>query len=277
MSDTEENLSVEDILSSIKNILVDDEGAPIESAIPEIETPKEEPASAPAVEEAADVFNLDDSMIITPEPEAPAAESSIEQPVETPAEAAPEEVAVPEVSVENTISLDDISDLNNLLEMPSTEEAPAKAEESSFPTSIQDIVNSITLEEPAAPAKKEPEQAGPVVREETIDTSASLINNFAKVFAEKQREQAQLKLNSQLTEEVVAKAIEDKLESLNVASLVQEEILSQVKTQAGNLFEPMAKKIITELTQKWIESNLQQVVEKAVSAEIERVIAKVEI
>lgn len=276
MSDTEnqENLSVEDILSSIKNILVDDEGSPIENSISE-ENSIPETIAMTTAEETSDVFNLDDSMIVTPE------EKSVETPVavEKPAlETTTLDFLNNNGNLQESFPMAESTNINDIPEFNNLENnSSATRPQEDAPTSIQDIVNSITLEEPTVSAKKETTVSGPVVREETIDTSASLINNFAKVFAEKQREQAQLKLNAQLTEEVVAKAIQDKLESLNIPSLVQEEILSQVKTQAGNIFETLASKIITELTQKWIESNLQQVVEKVVTAEIERVIAKVEV
>ncbi|MBQ8464974.1 MAG: DUF2497 domain-containing protein [Alphaproteobacteria bacterium] len=281
MSDTEENLSVEDILSSIKNILVDENGAPIDNTdTPAEETPAEKPIEEDTV---ADVFNLDDSMIVPDQPETTdRAETETTNSEEPTIEAATSSEPADSIDLQETLNMAEnldisgIPELNNILEQepqkeqeesketPEIKEEPIADSEDSF-SSVQDIVNSIKVERPSA------------VREETIDTSASLINNFAKVFAEKQREQAQLKLNSQLTEEVVSKALEDKIESLDIPELVQEEILKQIKALAEEQFERLAKKIITELTQKWIDANLQQVVEKAVSAEIERVIAKVEI
>ena len=113
MSDTEnqEDLSVEDILSSIKNILVDENGDPIEETVESENKPISIPEEEPEKEEEPvnDVFNLDDSMII--QEETPVAD--ISQLLETSEE---ETSSIPSSEPENKdTALSSFSDVDNLL------------------------------------------------------------------------------------------------------------------------------------------------------------------
>jgi len=220
MSDTEnqENMSVEDILSSIKNILVDEE---------ENEKKTEE-----------DVLNLDNSMIV----DNPASSKNIETLLDSMTEPVnSEEKEISEattsladsIDVEKTldiadkIDLNDISTFDGLIEKPSTES-----------------------------------EAG--VNQDAIDASANIINNFAKVFAEKQHSQ-----------QSSAAPSETQSGSTEISNAVKDTIIEQVKQNIEIHFEQIASKIITEHTQQWLNSNLPNIVEKIVAKEIERVIAKV--
>lgn len=240
MSDEEnqENLSVEDILSSIKNILVDENGNPIEEETVEkdVETitpPKEEPIESKEETPTNDVFNLDDSMII-PE-EAPSAD--ISDLLESTEE---DNISLPSLETENkNAETQEVSDVDSLLE------------------------NTVT---------QKPEENE--VTEETIDASVNIINNFAKVFAEKQQARAQ---QPELPKEepIIAENVQSSIESLGITDMVKETIVTQVKNSLDSHFEQIASDIIASQTKTWLNENLASIVEKTVAKEIERVIAKV--
>ena len=241
MSDTDnqENLSVEDILSSIKNILVDENGQPIEqenkaepdAAEQSTDTPKEE-----------DVFNLDDTMIVT--------EPLPVDNISTMLEETPAESDTP--STDNSlVSEADIQETLNMVENIDIDSLPA----------IDNLLE---------------EEKETTVDEETIDASASIINNFAKVFAEKQQEKAQNKAEKpqESTPEITEKVQSD-IEKIGIDKLVEETVIKQVKASIDAHFEKIATSIITNQTKEWLNDNLASIVEKTVAKEIERVIAKV--
>lgn len=238
MSDTEnqEDLSVEDILSSIKNILVDENGDPIEETVESENKPISIPEEEPEKEEEPvnDVFNLDDSMII--QEETPVAD--ISQLLETSEE---ETSSIPSSEPENKdTALSSFSDVDNLL----------------TPSPVLETEDT-------------------EVKEETIDASASIINNFAKVFAEKQQTQ-NLPQNQPLEPQApISKSVESSIEGLGITDMVKETIINQVKNSLDSHFEQIASNIIANETKQWLNANLASIVEKTVAKEIERVIAKV--
>lgn len=255
----QEDLSVEDILSSIKNILVDEEGAPIEAAT---EVEKEEdnhPLKMPIEEEQtaeADVFNLDDSMIV-PEAKSEESTSDINALLDTPAEKTePSEnldASITNEDIQKTINISEEINIDNILK----DVVP----EAETPAVLENNIN----EEPAADE----------VKEETIDASASIINNFAKVFAEKQQEHAQPKEEPKQEETPIAQTIQSSVEQTGITDMVKQAIVEQIKESINTHFEQIAANIIAEQTKQWLDANLAAIVEKTVAKEIERVIAKV--
>ena len=235
MSETnQEDLSVEDILSSIKNILVDEEG---EQTAPLSQEKKEE-----------DVLDLESSMII-------------------------DNNSLPQTSdIENFLS--DMTEPVIAAE-PVSEQAQKLADSIDVKKTV-DIADQISLEDLQTP-KAEPAELSPAapaaadgVKEETIDTSASIINNFAKVFAEKQQQ-----LQAQHQPSSIEKEVSGSVEHLGITDMVKETIINQDKQNLDSHFEQIASSIIAEQTQQWLNANLAAIVEKTVAKEIERVIAKV--
>lgn len=233
MSDTnQEDLSVEDILSSIKDILTDDgetasqEQDSQENAIPQVSI------STPTEETPDDVFDLDTSMIVNEDVEI----SDILE--ESTQETSPN--LADSIDIEQTLNMAENMDISNI-------------------PGLENLLEDNTSEETETPAE---------VKEETIDASANIINNFAKLFAEKQQEQNTA--NSEISEKVV-----DSIKDQNITDMVKEAIINQTKLCLDSHFEKIASNIIAEQTKLWLNSNLSSIVEKTVAKEIERVIAKV--
>lgn len=241
MSDTnQEDLSVEDILSSIKNILTDETGNSIpdtdESVSPPVST-EDKPLEEQKQE---DVFDLDSSMIIE--------------------EKNPEQTDSPSadtLNIEQTLEATDKADAG---EISATDNTPQNDSEEAQPQ------NETTSPEPQ---QETTPQKPAEVREETIDASANIINNFAKVFAEKQQEQAKQEAAK------IQETVEAEIKKTNITGMVQEAIVAQVKSSLETHFESIASELIANQTREWLDKNLAQIVENTVAKEIERVIAKV--
>jgi len=119
--------------------------------------------------------------------------------------------------------------------------------------------------------EKPAEEEATPVDQEAIDASANIINNFAKVFAEKRQEQLQTEPNTTDTAEKVSA----QLENLNISQQIENAIVEQVKSGIEANFDRLATDIIAKQTREWLNENLVSIVEKTVAKEIERVIAKV--
>lgn len=238
MSETnQEDLSVEDILSSIKNILVDENGEPANpgntlNAVPEV-TPQ--PVAEPAAEKE-DIFNLDASMIIN------------------------ETTSEPDITqfLSQTATEEPVSSLADSIDIQQTLDMAEKIDLSAIPA-LDDIL-----------PHTEPHPA-PKVDDEVIDASAGIINNFARVFAEKQQEQAK----AGTAQTAIADSISTEIKSANIDGLIKQTIVSQIKTNIDTHFERLVSDIVAAQTREWLNQNLASIVEKTVAKEIERVIAKV--
>lgn len=116
--------------------------------------------------------------------------------------------------------------------------------------------------------------------DEAVDLSASIISNFAKMFADNQQEK---------TAELPHEAVKEKLASqameridLGNGSLTIEAIVRDVVTEiveknleADYNFAKTASEEIAKQTKVWLSHNLPKIVEATVQKEIERVMAKV--
>lgn len=248
-SENQEDLSVEDILSSIRNILVDENG----NAIAETQTKTEEPAiSLPEIPQTVetktndDVFDLDASMIV-PSDNGQDIETLLDAPVQEPQSIADS------IDIEETINMATQTDFQ-IPDITIPEPVPVKQE---------------------MPAASQPQQTVPAqssnVQETTIDASADIINNFAKLFAEKQQP-TPAKQETPKTQPVAASAAE---KENGMTALIQQTIVKQVQQSIDANLQKWAQDAITAQTQTWLDNNLPTIVEKIVAREIERVIAKV--
>ncbi len=133
------------------------------------------------------------------------------------------------------------------------------AEEVAEPQVLSDVSQQIQVNE-------EPQDAA--------DVSANIINNFAKLFAEKKA--AQTETMTEPEPEVMTPSVEPvKNSSQSIAELVREAVVKQVTQQMDVNFETYAKEAVAAQTQAWLDANLPAIVEAVVSKEIERVMAKV--
>ena len=154
-------------------------------------------------------------------------------------------------------------------------ETEAEAEQSSFSAELP----SAGLE-PETPMQKEPEiENVPSVDEEVADVSASIINNFAKLFAKEETpatEQAKPALEIAPVSENVrlgdsSRTLEDMLKSA-IQGLVADWV-SGAKSNI-DLYDMVSKEVARQ-TKVWLDANLPAVVEAVVKKEIERVMVKV--
>lgn len=239
MSDTnQEDLSVEDILSSIKNILTDETGNPIPNTDDAASSPA--PIENQPLEEQKqeDVFDLDSSMIVE--------EKNLEQ-ADSPSA----------INIEQTLEAADKADAGEISATDNTPQSDSEKKQPQNETTSPEPQPETTSQKPAE------------VREETIDASANIINNFAKVFAEKQQEQAKQEAAK------IQETVEAEIKKTNITGMVQEAIVAQVKSSLETHFESIASELIANQTREWLDKNLAQIVENTVAKEIERVIAKV--
>lgn len=108
--------------------------------------------------------------------------------------------------------------------------------------------------------------------QDATDVSANIINNFAKLFAEKKNAQAEVLTEPETTAPQTAPI---RNSSQSIAELVREAVVKQVTQQMDANFETYAKEAVAAQTQAWLDANLPAIVEAVVAKEIERVMAKV--
>ncbi len=108
--------------------------------------------------------------------------------------------------------------------------------------------------------------------QDAADVSANIINNFAKLFAEKKNAQAEVMPEPETT---VLQTASVRNSSQSIAELVREAVVKQVTQQMDVNFETYAKEAVAAQTQAWLDANLPAIVEAVVAKEIERVMAKV--
>ena len=108
--------------------------------------------------------------------------------------------------------------------------------------------------------------------QDAADVSANIINNFAKLFAEKKATQIETVAEPEAMKPTVEPI---KNSSQSIAELVREAVVKQVTQQMDVNFETYAKEAVAAQTQAWLDANLPAIVEAVVAKEIERVMAKV--
>lgn len=199
-----------------------------------------------------------------------------------------EAVAEEEESLIDDATLDEILNLHSQAEdthpddnvIPAPAVAPEAApvvepvfEPSVPPAPVMDVqpesqvAEPVTVEQAPAEVPAPVEEAAPAA--DATDVSANIINNFAKLFAEKKAAEA-----------VVETPVEEihipvKTDSASVGELVREAVVRQVTEQMTANFETFAREAVASQTQAWLDANLPAIVEAVVAKEIERVMAKV--
>lgn len=130
-----------------------------------------------------------------------------------------------------------------------------------------------TADEPeAAEAEKGPE--------DPIDVSAGIISNFAKMFAEQQKQKEAPADKESIKEKLTAQTMSE-IElgdgSLTIEAIVRDVVTGIVEKNLSKDFDfsAVASAEITRQTKEWLNAHLPEIVEAAVKKEIERVMAKV--
>lgn len=112
--------------------------------------------------------------------------------------------------------------------------------------------------------------------EDTVDASANIINNFAKIFAKK-KPQENTDFQADIAPEINGVGNKEKtLEEFvkdSITKVIGEDIARQWNNGAD--YRNIAENEIKSQVQAWINNNLAMIVEKIVKEEMDRVIAKV--
>ncbi len=346
MVDNNEELSMEDILSSIKNILTEDEQAnQTVSTAPE--TPDEPTEAVSLPDETDDVLDLSPSMMVTENIDLvaelsdvpsdvtptsvedmvndtenvslPASESlddsdpfdflggsalpDIDRDILAPeSEVVPsvDEVAEPEKEVETTpVAEQEDAPLfepetyiaPEPVQVQNTEPEPEPEVASVEEPIVVEVVAPVEVEpEPVSVVEEqpqtqfsapEPETAAPQASEEDVeaqekdatDVSASIISNFAKMFSRENKGEAV----SEPIEQISALGNGGKTIEGVVVDVIRSIIGNEVSEnwRKGADYDRFAREETIRQTAEWLDKNLPAIVEKAVKAEIERVMEKV--
>lgn len=312
--DNNQDMAMEDILSSIKNILEEDEAG---------RTAENVPAEEPLIDEEAEV-NVDDILELSPDMKidgAPETAVADPAPESINLEAELNNVRAPELEetgfqindseaqsqgVQTNVGLGwedfesdpfdaeaKVSPVEDLIEaeeqpvLPVEEEPAVTAQEAVIEHAAENQPQPVTPSEPETVYEPEPEvvaepEPQPVRKAEepaadAVDVSANIINNFAKMFshAEPKAEPAPV---AELPAEPV-RAIGDGAKTIEdvVADVIRRIIGAEVeKNWRGQAdYDTYAREVIAAQAKAWLDANLPSVVEAIVKQEIERVMAKV--
>lgn len=209
----------------------------------------------------------------------------------------PEVVAPEEVFVEPTDNVYENAAEGTLPEPEIKEAVFSEVEEEAVPSVAEKNIETHVLNEPdpiyvpeetEAFKISEPEAevekiiSSPLeteaAEEEAVDISANIINNFAKMFAEQQKEKLvqSPKEKEHLAEQAMAE-IELGDGNLTIEAIVRDVVTGIVEKNlsADFDFSATASAEIARQTKIWLSANLPAIVEATVKKEIERVMAKV--
>lgn len=145
---------------------------------------------------------------------------------------------------------------------------------------VMDEIEPISAPEPIVPPELKSE-IEPVenISEEAVDISAGIISNFAKMFAETQKEKSAF--DKEATPSQLANQTMSEIElgdgSLTIEEIVRDVVVEIVEKNLKTDFDfaATASAEIAKQTRAWLSVNLPSIVEAAVRKEIERVMAKV--
>lgn len=165
---------------------------------------------------------------------------------------------------------DFVEPTDNVYEAAVENQANEPAEED---VSKQEEAEDVLHTEPAAVQSEATE-------DEAVDLSASIISNFAKMFADNQQEKT-AELPHETVKEKLASQAMDKIDlgngSLTIEAIVRDVVTEIVEKnlEADYNFAKTASEEIAKQTKVWLSHNLPKIVEATVQKEIERVMAKV--
>lgn len=163
-------------------------------------------------------------------------------------------------------------------EQPIIEEIPAEEEPLVDNDTLNEILNLQSQVKEEEPEPKVETVSEPEKESDAIDVSASIISNFAKMFADKKEEQPQQEILPSAVES--SKNIDMPLAMpLGSGNLTLEDIVkdtvSQIVEKNLQSVNHIATQEISRQTKAWLDANLPKLVEAVVKQEIERVMVKV--
>lgn len=245
-------------LPEIENFAEDDDNDPTDGAL----------LAAAAKPELEAVLDEHEVTVEEPVEETPAIEADFSETEDA------EPIFAPEENVRREFDANQIYE--EASEQPIIEEIPAEEEPLVDNDTLNEILNlqsQVKEEEPKVETVSEPEKES-----DAIDVSASIISNFAKMFADKKEEQPQQEILPPAVES--SKNIDMPLAMpLGSGNLTLEDIVkdtvSQIVEKNLQSVNHIATQEISRQTKAWLDANLPKLVEAVVKQEIERVMVKV--
>ena len=256
----------------------------------------EEPVSLSEIAAAEDTEIVEDSELPDLNFDEPAVDIDAEPIFSAEDDASHQENFTPAADDVSLDSLVDDDTLNAILNANADKPAAAAQEEELVePTdNVYDNAVAEAVKEPevidaafeeVAPAAEvpapEPEPASEKSQpEDPIDVSAGIISNFAKMFAEQQKQKENPAERENLKERLTAQTMSE-IElgdgSLTIEAIVRDVVTGIVEKNLAQDFDfsAAASAEITRQTREWLSAHLPEIVEAAVRKEIERVMAKV--
>lgn len=310
--DNNQDMAMEDILSSIKNILEEDEAGKTAGGVS---------AEEPLIDESTEV-NVDDILELSPDMKIeaePAAGTTVAEPENINLEAELNDVRSPELDAETDFQINDSESGAQGVQanvglgwedfesdpfdaedkVPSVEEEaePVLPVEETLPVVDEIAIDQeavaeiqpepVLVPEPAVVYEPEPaivdepiSQSVPAAEEpasDAVDVSANIINNFAKMFSHAEPKTETVPAAELPAEPVKAlgdgsKTIEDVVADV-IRRIIGAEVEKNWRGQAD--YDTYAREVIAAQAKAWLDANLPTVVEAIVKQEIERVMAKV--
>ncbi len=301
--DNNQDMAMEDILSSIKNILEEDAADQKEAPVT---------AEEPLIDEKAEV-NVEDILELSPD-------MRVEEALSVPVN---ETVEGEDINLEEELNNVNSSELSGSEDFVITDpeangdqgvqsnvglgwedfdsdpfDAEPKSVSDELPeeplapierASTDEEKNSVDIQEPQV-VQAETVVETPVIETDTVqrakenkaesdavDVSASIISNFTKMFSQKEPETPKEPIVSLPAEPIKvigegAKTIEDVVADV-IRQIIGSEVEKNWRSQAN--YDDYAREVIAAQTKSWLDANLPAVVEAIVKQEIERVMAKV--
>ncbi len=269
----QDNPSMEDILSSIKGILSEDEqGSP---AALEQNDKKEDD----------EIFDLSSSMIIdTPsKPESHKPEDDITSVLDDDLPdiklGEDEDIDIPEEPVfapQSKVEEEDIS----ISAAPQNEPEPEAKEEAISEEQLDKLIQSIDDNNVDSVLEKEIPEEAPLVEEKELekpeDVSDAIIDNFAQMFSENNKKAETAAVAVAPAPAQIgngAQTVEDLIKAVMAESL--KPAIEQALASVDKDIMELAKEEVSKEAKIWVDKNLTEVVESVIREEVKRVMAKV--
>lgn len=300
MTDDNNDMEVENILSSIKNILEEDEGnrANIPSDNSSVENTNNDVVDEALADENIDLIYLSEDMRIDSDNNSSWGDNAIDD--ESPFGAAIEELDHADETVEQNQIISDINEFSatesfvqdntegNLIEEDNKEATFDSVAEPEIETAPEPEIAEPVVElapepevepvpEPVVAVAPEPDVAESTMaeaNEDAIDASANIISNFAKIFSKNKEQSVSDVIEPKKVDEIGdgGKTLEGFVRDA-VVKVIGDDIARQWGD--GAEYHNIAEEEIKRQVKAWVAANMPKMVEKIVKEEMERVIAKV--
>lgn len=262
----QDNPSMEDILSSIKGILSEDE---------------EKHSSSQKEESDDDIFDLSSSMIIdapTKESQEPQQESSAASDDDLPEIKLEEDIDLPSEPLFDEQPTEEPEEILHSAEQPQSLDEPIK-DDAISEEQLDKLIQSIDDNNVDSVLERELPQAEPEIEHKSEAPEAvsdSIINNFAQMFSENNSEEKGAEIVSAAPTMKIgegAQTVEDLIKAVMAESL--KPAIERALVSVDKDIMELAREEVSKEAKIWVDKNLTEVVESVIREEVKRVMAKV--